>query len=1376
MDMQDDASLVVDRFWLPQGDLAPLTAEGWLQDPQGPSWMRPAATIVDTVSLSSVRCVVLLGSPGMGKSTVLNDRSALLPDHDDRLAITFDLGLFTTDAFIYQRVFQDPRVLEWQRGARTLVLSLDSFDEGALRIPTLGRLLAEWLGSVDRERLFLRIACRTADWPASLGTRLAQLFSKPVTVELLPFRRSDVARIVEAWSLDAATFIREVERHGAPALAARPLTLRLLIASFRSEGTISGGGAQAYARGCAALAGESNQARRDSVPSVASQALLLESAEQLAACTLFAGSTAFWTGNAASTPAGDLALDACFRTDDDRGRRAGELVLHSALFSGAGESRLRWSHATFVDYLAARWVVRMGLTDEAVQALCLTTGARIFGPVAQLAAWLVSIDPSRFKWLIDGDPTSFLRNIDIPSEELRSRLVEHMLRDLRAGRTYDDWTWALGGLAHAHLAEQLRPTMESTHWELVDFAIRLTRACKVTELGDALLAIVGDADAPRSMRTSAATALRDIGIPASSLDSISMLSDGSLDELEDGAELWAAVARMLWPVALDTSELLRLRAPRPRESLLGIYSILMHELAAALTSSDIPAAIDWTIAHAPITMTTHERVLDTAIVTLCINHLEHGQARSELKRRAAERARTFEPILGEEIAIEDLAPDVRHKLVHIVAEDGDEDLAFALIAQHHGSKGALLWQDDFGWILDQLEGGPQASVAPLGKAARYLFDDSNYEQVDRVLRLRPDGQGASFFEDRLGAWELDSARAIAARESWLEAKSRCAAHEKKFKKPRGKWVDKQIREALDAYDGGDPTAYWQASRLLTVRPGTDRYFDELEPDLTKHPRWRSLPEEAKARFLQQSLDFLVRASCERSTWFGQPKRHFPSEAAYRALTLMLRLAPGELRTLPDRVWSEWAPIIVSWPAATNAADAGDKTALISAGAVSARTELEDCLLTLVDGAIGQGELVFLSTELVALESRRVSEELYARIDELSASSLGDDVLDYLIKAAPDLARLALERWLSDVDILERPGRAAGAALRLFQEFGPDTWPQIAEMMMDQPGLMRDAFLAPRLGYDRRIPPLTEAQLAGLWLWLENTFPTAQDPQFDDAHFVGPRETAGRLRDEVLGRLRTTPTDAAADAIRTLVARYPERPGLRRALIDVERAAADAVWRPIECHALLALAIDDQRTFVRNERDLWLQTQVALAGIAGRLQTDTPIAHLLWDTHSRRPKTEDEISDFLLHELRERLAAAGVTVNREVPSRRGSPSGLARRPDLRIEALAVSAPEGTTPMVLPVEVKGSWHADVLTAASDQLADGYMADLGAKYGVFIVVWFDVDSWNADDSRRRNGQRFPTPAALHEAVENALVARGRADGIALRVLDASIRWPAH
>lgn len=113
MHWQAGAVLVADRFWLPHGDSAPLTAEGWLRDPVSSLWIRPATTTLTTAALSSIRCVVLLGSPGIGKSTVLGSTVVTMPDQDNVVAIRFDLGSYTTDAFLYQQVFQDPRVLEW---------------------------------------------------------------------------------------------------------------------------------------------------------------------------------------------------------------------------------------------------------------------------------------------------------------------------------------------------------------------------------------------------------------------------------------------------------------------------------------------------------------------------------------------------------------------------------------------------------------------------------------------------------------------------------------------------------------------------------------------------------------------------------------------------------------------------------------------------------------------------------------------------------------------------------------------------------------------------------------------------------------------------------------------------------------------------------------------------------------------------------------------------------------------------------------------------------------------------------------------------------------------------------------------------------------
>ena len=93
----------------------------------------------------------------------------------------------------------------------------------------------------------------------------------------------------------------------------------------------------------------------------------------------------------------------------------------------------------------------------------------------------------------------------------------------------------------------------------------------------------------------------------------------------------------------------------------------------------------------------------------------------------------------------------------------------------------------------------------------------------------------------------------------------------------------------------------------------------------------------------------------------------------------------------------------------------------------------------------------------------------------------------------------------------------------------------------------------------------------------------------------------------------------------------------------------------------------------------------------RLTGATPESHYLWDTYAGRPKSEDEISDYLANELNGALSASGVIVNREVQARRNQPSGIGERTDLLIDAAPLLEP-GTGRLSLPVEVKGAWNAE------------------------------------------------------------------------------------
>jgi hypothetical protein len=171
------------RFWYPRGTEFSLLDDGYLYDPDGQHGdiLNAHAVLFDKLLIHP--CLVLLGEPGMGKSTVLDASPADL---------TFDLGAYQSDLSLTEDVFRNARVQKWLEGSDTLSLSLDSLDEGRLAIANIVRILLREFqklrASIDH--LSLRISCRTADWPSTLEEGLMGLWGeKSVGIyELAPLR------------------------------------------------------------------------------------------------------------------------------------------------------------------------------------------------------------------------------------------------------------------------------------------------------------------------------------------------------------------------------------------------------------------------------------------------------------------------------------------------------------------------------------------------------------------------------------------------------------------------------------------------------------------------------------------------------------------------------------------------------------------------------------------------------------------------------------------------------------------------------------------------------------------------------------------------------------------------------------------------------------------------------------------------------------------------------------------------------------------------------------------------------------------------------------------------------------------------------------
>ena len=330
-----------------------------------------------------------------------------------------------------------------------------------------------------------------------------------------------------------------------------------------------------------------------------------------------------------------------------------------------------------------------------------------------------------------------------------------------------------------------------------------------------------------------------------------------------------------------------------------------------------------------------------------------------------------------------------------------------------------------------------------------------------------------------------------------------------------------------------------------------------------------------------------------------------------------------------------------------------------------------------------------------------------------------------------MLRPLLLEWLDDTSDLDRHRLAASHLLDADLE---RSWLAV------KAALNADITLAQQVLGDamtvrghERFDHVSAAIVADIYLWLRSMFPPESDPQFDDANAVGPREQIGHWRDDLLGRLRDQGTPEGVNAVRALVAALPTDRWLARTLATAEATLRRNQWSPTPLSQLLRLAADRRTILVKDVAALAAAVVATLEEVQTRLTGATPESHYLWDTHAGRPKSEDEISDYLRNILNDDLAARGAIVNREVQIRRNQPSGIGERTDLLVDAAPVGGPD-TGRVSLPVEVKGAWNHDLRTALRDQLVDRYMRDTAATDGIYVVAWPDLESWtDVTDNRR-------------------------------------------
>ncbi len=400
--------------------------------------------------LDSERGYVLLGEPGMGKTTEFSKEA-------DRVRGV----LVPVRRFISRDPGNHP---EW----RNKPLFLDGLDEaragGGDPIEVINQVVSQ-LEKLDTPPF--RLSCRSGSW---LGRgdldELSPLADSEVipVLELNPLNIEDVRQIVSQGGNDATTFILQAHDHNMDAFLFNPQLLDLLLKSVEASGWPDSP-SETFENACQELVKEQNREYHDarSLDPQPCRKAVLSAAGQLFALMLIANKS----GWATDTNDPDvLSLDEVQCQD----RTLLYATFDSGLFKGSRDCRIP-IHRLLAEFLAARYLhekIQDGLNVRRVFALLMGDDGVPLPDLRGLVAWLAALNPKARQVLIQADPIAVAFNGDASSFSLEERriLFEYLERKIDFAYIWPSAA-ALGALAD----NQGR----SVIWELTDSPIRTNR-------------------------------------------------------------------------------------------------------------------------------------------------------------------------------------------------------------------------------------------------------------------------------------------------------------------------------------------------------------------------------------------------------------------------------------------------------------------------------------------------------------------------------------------------------------------------------------------------------------------------------------------------------------------------------------------------------------------------------------------------------------------------------------------------------------------------------------------------------------------------------------------------------------------------------------
>ncbi|MBI3248296.1 MAG: hypothetical protein HYZ50_17455 [Deltaproteobacteria bacterium] len=1117
------------RFWCPRGENITLSFEGYLDDPEAELGRYSNPNAKPFEAIAEIPCLILLGEPGLGKTHAIRaeweaTKTKALQRGED--ALWFDLRSYGSEDRLVRNLFESREFCAWLDGNYRLSLFLDSLDEGLLQIRVLSSLLADELKKCPVDRLSLRIACRTAEWPESLGTDLQSLWEERAVgvFELTPLRRVDVIEAAQASGINRDSFLAEIERVAAAPLAIKPVTLALLLKTYQRHGTFPKIRAELYREGCRLLCEETNKDRREKRligEFSADQRLMV--AARIAAVSVFANRYAVWTAvDQGDVPLEDVTVrelsggrEPMQREDFAVGEDAINETLNTGLFSARGANRFGWAHQTYAEFLAAHYLVQHQMTLAQTMNLIVHPGdpeKKLVPQLHETAAWLAGMMPEVFREIMQSDPEVLLRSdVAIAEEADRAALVQALLEKCEAEQSLLRYDWSafhrFKKLAHRKLSEQLRPYLcDVTKSRLArQVAIDIAEACELRSLQSELVAIALNPSELLALRENAADAVVRVG----DKEAKGRLKPLALGEAGDDPndELKDAGLRALWPDQITVGELFTcLSPPKNRRPLDGYWRFLVEEIPQHLESSHFSTALEWVASqHERDHLHPFEKLADS-ILLRALEHLEAPGVVEAFAKAVLPRLRAHHSIFRDRADTQfanvwESDESKRRRVLEtmlLALSETEEDPRELFYAQ-------LVFVEDLPWMLERLQTStPQKQQLAWARLIEVRFGRSDFRYADLILAACWDSpvlaEACSWL---LHPIKLDSPEAQKERENYEEMQK--WQNRKKEEKPLlDPPPEQRIATLLDQCEAGNLEAWWRLNMEMTLEPDSTHYGSELEADLTTLPGWKTAHSTIKARIIEVAKKYLLEQDPHTPDWLGKGIHHRPALAGYRALRFLLQKEPSWLSLLSSDIWKKWASIILAYPIASDVEEEKIQQTLVAQAYLHASEEIGQTLLSLVDEENARYSDIFVLRTIEPCWDDSLSHLLQMKVKEekLRPKTFGRllrVLLDRKVEEARNLAAEAM-RLSASLDADQR-AKAITAACLLMTHTEDSGWSIVWPAIQQDDEFGREVIIAVAYEVDiERIDlsqRLTKRQMVDLYIWMVHSGQGTDDSHLDD---------------------------------------------------------------------------------------------------------------------------------------------------------------------------------------------------------------------------------------------------------------------------------------